>query len=44
VQFRDFELKLDWKVTNKSDNSGVFVRFPAPDGDPEVAINEGYEI
>jgi Domain of Unknown Function (DUF1080) len=44
LQFRDFELKLDWKVTKKSDNSGVFVRFPAPDRDPEVAINEGYEI
>jgi hypothetical protein len=43
-QFRDFELNIDWKVTKTSDNSGIFVRFPAPDEDPRVAINEGYEI
>jgi hypothetical protein len=49
-QFGDFELKVDWKVTKKSDNSGVFIRFPAPTvsnkpgGDPEVAIKRGYEI
>jgi len=49
-QFGNFELKVDWKVTKKSDNSGVFVRFPAPTvpndpgGDPRVAINQGYEI
>lgn len=44
LQFCDFELKVDWKVTNKIDNSGIFVRFPAPDGDPRVAIDQGYEI
>jgi hypothetical protein len=27
-QFGNFELRVDWKVTKKSDNSGVFVRFP----------------
>jgi hypothetical protein len=49
-QFENFELKLDWKVTKKSDNSGVFVRFPLPTvpndpgGDPRIAINQGYEI
>jgi hypothetical protein len=43
-QFQNFELKLDWKVTKRSDNSGVFVRFPEPGGDPRIAINEGYEI
>lgn len=49
-QFGNFELKVDWTVTKKSDNSGVFVRFPAPTvanepgGDPRVAINQGYEI
>ena len=49
-QFGNFELKVDWKVTKKSDNSGVFVRFPAPTvpndpgGDPRIAINQGYEI
>ncbi len=49
-QFGNFELTVDWKVTKKSDNSGVFVRFPAPivlndpDGDPQIAVNQGYEI
>jgi hypothetical protein len=49
-EFGNFELKVDWKVTKKSDNSGVFVRFPAPivsnkpGGDPQVAIKQGYEI
>jgi hypothetical protein len=49
-EFGDFELKVDWKVTRKCDNSGVFVRFPAPTvsnkpgGDPQVAIRQGYEI
>jgi hypothetical protein len=49
-QFGNFELKVDWKVTKKSDNSGVFVRFPTPTlsnkpgGDPKIAIEEGYEI
>jgi len=49
-QFGNFELQLDWKVTKKSDNSGIFVRFPAPissnesGGDPQVAIKQGYEI
>jgi Domain of Unknown Function (DUF1080) len=44
LQFRNFELKVDWKLTNKTDNSGIFVRFPAPEGDPRVAIDQGYEI
>lgn len=49
-QFSNFELQVDWKVTKKSDNSGVFVRFPAPTapnephGDPRVAMKQGYEI
>ena len=29
-QFGNFELQVDWRVTKKSDNSGIFVRFPAP--------------
>ncbi len=43
-QFRNFELRVGWMVTKKSDNSGVFVRFPDPNGDPWVAVKEGYEI
>jgi hypothetical protein len=49
-QFGNFELRIDWKVSKKSDNSGIFVRFPAPavgaepDGDPRIAVDQGYEI
>ena len=41
-QFGNFELQVHWRVTKKSDNSGIFVRFPAPTvpngagGDPQV--------
>lgn len=34
---------LEWKVTRIEDNSGIFVRFPNPQGDPWIAVN-GYEI
>jgi Domain of Unknown Function (DUF1080) len=40
----NFLLRLDWKVNHKSDNSGIFVRFPNPDNDPMIAVNNGYEI
>lgn len=49
-QFSNFELKLDWKVTKRADNSGIFIRFPPPTasnafgGDPRVAVKHGYEI
>ena len=42
--YRNFILKLDWKIHDKSDNSGIFVRFPYPDNDPIIAVNNGYEI
>ncbi len=42
--FRDFTLKLEWKVEDGSDNSGIFVRFPNPGDDPWVAVNAGYEL
>ncbi len=41
--FRDFELELEWKTSNPTANSGIFLRFPETD-DPWVAVNEGYEI
>jgi hypothetical protein len=44
AQFRNFELSIDWKVTQAADNSGVFVRFPDPNGDPFNAVREGYEV
>ncbi|HEX6756615.1 MAG TPA: DUF1080 domain-containing protein [Mycobacteriales bacterium] len=42
--FTDFELDLDWRTSDRSDNSGVFVRFPDPGRDPWVAVARGYEI
>ncbi len=44
AQFRDFELSIDWKITQTGDNSGIFVRFPDPNGDPFNAVREGYEV
>ena len=44
TQFRDFELSLDWKITQIGDNSGIFIRFPDPNGDPFNAVREGYEV
>lgn len=43
-KFKDFILTLEWKVSNRTDNSGVFVRFPNPFTDPNIAIVYGYEI
>ena len=42
--FTDFELDLDWRTSDRTDNSGVFVRFPDPGRDPWVAVERGYEI
>ena len=43
-KFKVFILTLEWKVSNRTDNSGVFVRFPYPFTDPNIAIDYGYEI
>jgi hypothetical protein len=42
--YKNFTLKLEWKVSDESDNSGVFVRFPDPGNNPNNAVREGYEI
>jgi Domain of Unknown Function (DUF1080) len=42
--YNNFILKLEWKVSDEGDNSGVFVRFPDPDDNPNIAVREGYEI
>lgn len=43
-KFKDFILMLEWRVTHIEDNSGIFVRFSNPQGDPWNAVNNGYEI
>ena len=43
-KYKDFVLKIDWKVNRKNDNSGVFIRFSDPGNDPWIAVNTGYEI
>jgi hypothetical protein len=42
--YKNFMLKLEWKVSDEGDNSGVFVRFPDPDDSPNIAVREGYEV
>ncbi|MBB5081775.1 ThuA domain-containing protein [Nonomuraea endophytica] len=41
-EFSSYSLKLDWRMAG-DDNSGVFVGFP-PSGDPNSAVNNGYEV
>ncbi len=43
-KFLNFILTVDWKISAREDNSGVFVRFADPDDDPWIAIHTGYEI
>lgn len=43
-KFRDFELRVEFKVAAKCANSGVYVRFPEKKDDPWYAVNNGYEI
>ena len=42
--YDNFVLRLQFKTADDTDNSGVFVRFPNPGTDPNVAINQGHEI
>lgn len=43
--FDDFVLRLEYKVAEFDDNSGIFVRYPtAGDTAVDTAITEGYEL
>ncbi len=42
--YKDFTLRLEYKLSGERNNSGVFVRFPNPPKSPWDAVNEGYEI
>ena len=48
-EFGDFVLRVDWRASDITDNSGVFIRFPAlgsgdPANDWKLAVDKGYEI
>ncbi|TDE09156.1 family 16 glycoside hydrolase [Jiangella asiatica] len=42
--FSDYVMRVDFRVQAPTDNAGVFVRFPGPQGDPWNPVNEGYEV
>ncbi|UMG93419.1 PKD domain-containing protein [Nocardioides sp. TF02-7] len=42
--FEDYSMKLQFRLSDDGDNSGVFHRFPDPGTDPWVAVDEGHEI
>lgn len=43
-KFGDCQIKVVFKMTRKSNNSGVFIRIPEPPADPWYAVNRGYEV
>jgi len=43
-KFRDFTLQVEWKVSQRCNNSGIFIRFPEKADDPWYAVSNGYEI
>ena len=42
--YDNFVLRTQFKTADDTDNSGIFVRFPNPGTDPNVAIAQGHEI
>ncbi len=42
--YDNFVLRTQFKTSKDTDNSGIFVRFPDPGTDPNVAIAQGHEI
>ena len=43
-KFGEYVLHLDFRLTDVSNNSGVFVGFPDVAGDPWVAVRQGEEV
>lgn len=43
-KYQSATLSLEFKLDDPNQNSGIFVRFPDPGGDPWVAVRQGYEI
>lgn len=42
--FADFVLRVAWRISGPEDNSGVFLRIPPLDDEPQPAIEQGYEV
>jgi Domain of Unknown Function (DUF1080) len=42
--FEDFVLRAEWRITRAEDNSGIFLRCPPLEDDPQPAIERGYEV
>lgn len=42
--FEDFLLAVEWRLSAREDNSGVFLRCPPLRDDPGPAIAHGYEV
>jgi hypothetical protein len=43
--FGDYELRMQWRTDDATDNSGIFVGFPAAGGNTHnLAISSGYEV
>jgi hypothetical protein len=40
----DFILRCAWRTRSRTDNSGVFLRIPALNGDITPALDEGFEV
>jgi type 1 glutamine amidotransferase len=43
-KFRDFVLRVEWRVNTESANSGIFLRFPERPDSPWYPVNNGYEV
>jgi hypothetical protein len=43
-KFADCRVRVVFKPTGSTDNSGVFIRIPEPPRDPWYAVHHGYEV
>lgn len=48
-EFENFILRLEWRASSPTDNSGVFIGFPSlnssdPANDWQLAVDRGYEV
>jgi hypothetical protein len=43
-KFGECEIRVVYKTTKKSDNSGVFIRIPEKPTEPWMPVNKGYEV